>query len=225
MVLTQWELSLLAPFVKTTTQRRRFLVLCALSYVERPVIPDIRYNLNALSYANALLDFRFDVMGIKKLGYLLGLPAVVITTQRYCASLDEAMCILLGRLAFPTRFHTMTQTLGRSRAALSSSVQWTQAHPLPELLRPLTAFASASTAPSILRMNGLLEYLSQRPSVFSDCFIYGDPAYGISRHLLSGFKGVDLSGKKREFNKWMSRVRQAVEWNFMIMKSLWAFIT
>ncbi|KAF0716049.1 hypothetical protein AaE_011202 [Aphanomyces astaci] len=78
---------------------------------------------------------------------------------------------------------------------------------------------------TMLRLSGLLEYLSQRPSVFSDCFIYGDPAYGISRHILSGYKGVDVSGKKREFNKWMSRVRQAVEWNFMIMKSLWAFIT
>ncbi|RLO01547.1 hypothetical protein DYB28_009789, partial [Aphanomyces astaci] len=69
-------------------------------------IPDIRYNLNAVSDANALLDFRFDVMGIKKLGYLLGLSVVVISAQRYRASRDEAMCILLGRLAFPTRFHT-----------------------------------------------------------------------------------------------------------------------
>ncbi|ETV65980.1 hypothetical protein H257_17399 [Aphanomyces astaci] len=93
------------------------IFLCALSYVERTIIRDIRYNLNAVSDANALLDFRFDVMGVKRLGYLLGLPAVV-TTQRYRASWDEAMCIMLGRLAFPTRFHTMIQTFGCSRAAL-----------------------------------------------------------------------------------------------------------
>ncbi|RHY01759.1 hypothetical protein DYB25_011357 [Aphanomyces astaci] len=62
--------------IKTTTQRRRFLVPCALSYVELPVIRDIRYNLNAVSDAKALLDFRFDDMEFKELGFLLGLPAV-----------------------------------------------------------------------------------------------------------------------------------------------------
>ncbi|ETV65061.1 hypothetical protein H257_18147 [Aphanomyces astaci] len=61
---------------------------------------------------NARLDFRFDVAGIKRLGYLLGLPDVVITTQRYRVNRDEAMCIVLGRLVFPTRLHTMSRTLG-----------------------------------------------------------------------------------------------------------------
>ncbi|ETV65312.1 hypothetical protein H257_17913 [Aphanomyces astaci] len=37
------------------------------TYVERPVIPGIQYNLNAMSDANTLLDFLFDVMGMKKL--------------------------------------------------------------------------------------------------------------------------------------------------------------
>ncbi|RHY86254.1 hypothetical protein DYB35_012355 [Aphanomyces astaci] len=42
----------------------------------------------------------------------------MVTTQRYRAFWDEAMCSLLGRLAFPTRLHTMTQTFGCLRAAL-----------------------------------------------------------------------------------------------------------
>ncbi|RQM27901.1 hypothetical protein B5M09_012507 [Aphanomyces astaci] len=59
-------------------------------YVDLPVIRGIRCNLNAVSDAKALLDFRFDVMKFKELGFLLGLPAVV-TTQRYRASWDEAV--------------------------------------------------------------------------------------------------------------------------------------
>ncbi|ETV72560.1 hypothetical protein H257_12326 [Aphanomyces astaci] len=46
------------------------------------------------------------------------LPAVVITSNRIRVHHDEALCILLGRLAFPVRFHTMSRTFGRSRSSL-----------------------------------------------------------------------------------------------------------
>ncbi|ETV96241.1 hypothetical protein H310_10425 [Aphanomyces invadans] len=118
MVLTLRELAQIVPFVKSARQKKNFLLLCALSYVDRPLYPDVRYNLSAVSDANALLEYRFDVAGIRRLAYLLGLPAVVITKRRYRVTRDEAMCVLLGRLAFPVRFHTMTKTFGRSRAAL-----------------------------------------------------------------------------------------------------------
>ncbi|KAF0691137.1 Aste57867_17581 [Aphanomyces stellatus] len=78
---------------------------------------------------------------------------------------------------------------------------------------------------TLLRHSRLFEYLARHPDVFYLKFIYGDPAYGISQFLQTGFKGANLSELQREFNKWMSRVRQAVEWNFKIMKTLWSFIT
>ncbi|KAH9115674.1 hypothetical protein AeMF1_010318 [Aphanomyces euteiches] len=77
----------------------------------------------------------------------------------------------------------------------------------------------------MLGLSGLLNYMEERPELFENVHIYGDPAYGLSSHIMSGYKGIDLSNQQMRFNKWMSRVRQSVEWDFMIMKTLWAFIT
>jgi len=44
--------------------------------------------------------------------------------------------------------------------------------------------------------------------------IYGDPAYGVNRHLMSPFQGARLDQRKQLFNKRMSRVRIIVEWVF-----------
>ncbi|ETV90190.1 hypothetical protein H310_14972, partial [Aphanomyces invadans] len=62
---------------------------------------------------------------------------------------------------------------------------------------------------TLLRLSGLLEFMSLHPSVFIDQVLYGDPAYGIAPHLISGFKGNNLSAEKMEFNKWMSKVMQS----------------
>ncbi len=74
-------------------------------------------------------------------------------------------------------------------------------------------------------MSGLLDFMGHRPSVFAGRCIYGDPAYGVSEFVVSGYKGNGLSPSQLEFNKLMSRVRQSVEWNFKILKTLWSFIT
>ena len=44
--------------------------------------------------------------------------------------------------------------------------------------------------------------------------IYGDPAYGLSRNILSPFRGVHLTPQEQEFNQKMSTVRVSVEWAF-----------
>ncbi|RHX97754.1 hypothetical protein DYB25_011899 [Aphanomyces astaci] len=98
MSITQRNLMQFVPFAKTPRQRATLLALMAAYVVERPLIPDIRFSLETTTDAAAILDYRFDIAGIKQLGL--------------------AMCVLLGRLAFPVRFHTMTKTFGRSRSAL-----------------------------------------------------------------------------------------------------------
>ncbi|KAF0720857.1 hypothetical protein AaE_010263 [Aphanomyces astaci] len=118
MSITQRNLMQLVPFAKTPRQRATLLALMAAYVVERPLIPDIRFSLDTSTDATAILDYRFDIAGIKQLGFVLGLPAVIITQNRVRVHRDEAMCVLLGRLAFPVRFHTMTKTFGRSRSAL-----------------------------------------------------------------------------------------------------------
>ncbi|KAG9402460.1 hypothetical protein AC1031_007073 [Aphanomyces cochlioides] len=117
MAITQTKLLELVPMARTPRQRTFLLTLMAAHVVERPLIPAIRFKFT--TNANAILDFRFDIDGIKQLGYLLGLPAVIFTENRLRAHQDEAaMCIVLGRLAFPVRFHAMSSTFGRSRSAL-----------------------------------------------------------------------------------------------------------
>ncbi|ETV69901.1 hypothetical protein H257_14500 [Aphanomyces astaci] len=270
MSITQRNLMQLVPFAKTLRQRATLLALMAAYVVERPLIPDIRFSLETSTDATAILDYRFD-----------------IAVHR-----DEAMCVLLGRLAFPVRFHTMTKTFARSRSDLCDIfmhvinvlyAQWGSLLYFNEKLvaknidRYYSAVASKGTplsnvfgfidgtkiqtcritatgdganlqkqifsghklihclnyqgvtAPdgicvhffgpvegrrhdaTMLRESGLIKYLGGRRNVFWGKAMYGDPAYGIVPYLISGFKGINFSNKKMQFNKWMSRVRQSVE--------------
>ena len=43
---------------------------------------------------------------------------------------------------------------------------------------------------------------------------YGDPAYGLSKNILSPFRGVHMTPQEQEFNQKMSAVRVSVEWAF-----------
>jgi nuclease HARBI1 len=55
-------------------------------------------------------------------------------------------------------------------------------------------------------------------------YFYGDPAYGLSPHLQSPCKGALATEEQAKFNTSMSAVRQAVEWLFGKVVSLWAFV-
>lgn len=46
----------------------------------------------------------------------------------------------------------------------------------------------------------------------------GDPAYGLSRNILSPFHDVSLNSQEKEFNKAMSSVRVSVEWTLILVK-------
>ena len=65
---------------------------------------------------------------------------------------------------------------------------------------------SVSGLPNKLR---LLEQPNGQPYV-----LYGDPAYGVSRNVLSPFQGVHMTPQQQEFNRKMSAVRVSVEWTF-----------
>ena len=44
--------------------------------------------------------------------------------------------------------------------------------------------------------------------------VYGDPAYGITRHIISPFRGAHLTRPQQLFNAEMSKCRICVEWGF-----------
>jgi hypothetical protein len=70
---------------------------------------------------------------------------------------------------------------------------------------------------------GILEQHSHAPDG-SPLVVYGDPAYGLSRHLISPYKGVSLTREQHLFNSGMSKVRESVEWGFHEVISQFAFL-
>lgn len=59
----------------------------------------------------------------------------------------------------------------------------------------------------------LLEQHSFAPDG-SQLVIYGDPAYGLSTHLISPYTGLGLPCEEHQFNSQMSAVWESVEWGF-----------
>jgi hypothetical protein len=54
--------------------------------------------------------------------------------------------------------------------------------------------------------------------------IYGDPAYGLSTHCLSPFQGNNVTAEQMRFNTAMSSCREAVEWGFGELTSLFPYL-
>ena len=54
--------------------------------------------------------------------------------------------------------------------------------------------------------------------------IYGDPAYGITKNILSPFRGAQLRHCQQEFNSQMSKVRVSVEWGFGKIAQYFAYL-
>lgn len=77
---------------------------------------------------------------------------------------------------------------------------------------------------TLLYESKLIDYMEEHPDLFDGYAIYGDPAYGVRKFIVSGFKKAGLSSCEKLFNSKMSSVREAVEWKFKELKTLWAFI-
>ncbi|KAF0724854.1 hypothetical protein Ae201684_016603 [Aphanomyces euteiches] len=280
---------------------------------ERPVIPDVRFRLSGMSDADAVIQFRFDTSEIQVLACSLRLPNIIITSQRDKCHREEGLCIVLGRLSYPSKFHDMINTFGRSREQMCRIFnfiigflfdEWGERLycPLDVVEKRISSYAAAIrrkgslvsnvfafpdgtkfetcritpndafacengrrpnlqrmiysghkrrhclnyqalTAPdgicvhfwgaiagschdtTMLRESKLLEFFDSHGEIFNGYCIYGDPAYGMSRWIMSGFKGSQLTSEQKMFNSSMSKVRTSVEWNFQILKKLWSFCT
>ncbi|KAG3117569.1 hypothetical protein PI124_g4589 [Phytophthora idaei] len=82
---------------------------------ERPIIPDVRFYLTALTDADSELLFRFSVDGVLSLCRGFALPEHVVTEDRDKMHFSEAVCILLCRLSYPKRLYDMMKLFGRSQ--------------------------------------------------------------------------------------------------------------
>ncbi|KAH9112688.1 hypothetical protein AeMF1_013014 [Aphanomyces euteiches] len=76
---------------------------------------------------------------------------------------------------------------------------------------------------TVLAMSNVLEVIKANatPRRF---YVYGDPAYGCGDCIACPFPAAQPGTNEAWFNASMSSVREAVEWSFHILKSLWAFL-
>ncbi|KAE8963078.1 hypothetical protein PR003_g8698 [Phytophthora rubi] len=91
---------------------------------ERPLIPAVRFKLRTYGSANAVLDFRFDIEGVRALGRHFRLPETVITEDGDRCSKDEALAIMLNRMSSPQRLHDMSSKFGRSSGSICRIFLW-----------------------------------------------------------------------------------------------------
>ena len=74
---------------------------------------------------------------------------------------------------------------------------------------------------TMLAISGVLERLRSKSETFEGKYIYGDPAYGCSDLVCCPFGSAEPGSRQSEFNSAMSSVREAVEWSFGRLKTLW----
>ncbi|KAF4033981.1 DDE superfamily endonuclease [Phytophthora infestans] len=285
---------------KYMSRKKKLRFMLLFDQVERPSIPAVTFDLASYTDANSELEFRFDVAGVYELRSLLRISDTVVTAHGDTCSGDTALCVMLARLAFPTRYYDMMKTFERGTAWLcrvllhmidyvhdtfadklfmaesivsSRMEEYCEAveakgaptegvfgfpdgtkvaicRPSPRrhgerdenLQKHLYSGHKrihclnyqAVTAPdglciyfwgpmegrrhdsTMLRESGLLEYFDEHQDTFEGKFLYGDPAYGARKYIVSGYKGNSVSADESDFNSEMSRLRKSVEWNISV---------
>ncbi|KAH9146647.1 hypothetical protein AeRB84_009494 [Aphanomyces euteiches] len=76
---------------------------------------------------------------------------------------------------------------------------------------------------TVLAMSGILDVFKDDTMIRRFC-VFGDPAYGCGDCIACPFPAAVLGSNEAWFNSNMSSVREAVEWSFHILKSLWSFL-
>ena len=77
----------------------------------------------------------------------------------------------------------------------------------------------------MLADSGLLQHLQQHAwNNQQPLCIYGDPAYPLSVHLQSRFRGAKLDPLEKRYNQAMSSARVSVEWLFGLVSNYFKFI-
>lgn len=77
----------------------------------------------------------------------------------------------------------------------------------------------------MLGVSGLLPQLERITKPDGEPYVvYGDPAYGISRHIKAPFRGAHLTPLQQQFNSDMSKVRASVELGFGKISQYFAYL-
>ncbi|KAF7371924.1 hypothetical protein MVEN_00050100 [Mycena venus] len=79
---------------------------------------------------------------------------------------------------------------------------------------------------TVLQESGLLQILDNHfwGPKGERLFVYGDPAYQTSEHIMALFKGARIIQAERDFNVKMSKIREPVEWMFKEVNTVFKFL-
>ncbi|CAH3188639.1 unnamed protein product, partial [Porites evermanni] len=191
---------------------------------------DKRPNIADLSEIQCEEMFRFGKDDILHLCEALELPEFYTGHQGSVFTGIEALMVMLRRLAYPNRLCDLVDIFGRAEPELSIVFNMvTLRHSvmapnglIAHLYGPLEGKRHDAF---MLGVSGLLPQLERITKPDGEPYVvYGDPAYGISRHIIAPFRGAHLTPLQQQFNSDMSKVRASVEWGFGKISQYFAYL-
>ncbi|GAV00308.1 hypothetical protein RvY_11176 [Ramazzottius varieornatus] len=102
------------------------VLMLSLPKVERPL--RIPFDLNAIDNSDIWEWFHFTRENIPRLKEGFGIPDAVSLENKSLFDGVEILCILLGRLAYPSRYTTLKLIYRRSKPELSMAFSWIVGH-------------------------------------------------------------------------------------------------
>lgn len=89
-------------------------------HMDRPIMPNLSFDLNGMSDTDCISRFRFDHFGIQQLVVVLEIPpTIVVPGHRDRINHVEVICLILDRMAYPRKWADLSQRYGRHQSALS----------------------------------------------------------------------------------------------------------
>ncbi|DAZ97652.1 TPA: hypothetical protein N0F65_003970 [Lagenidium giganteum] len=119
MPLTTEEALVLLTVASKLRHRNKWIALileCVV--VERPLIPNVAFNITSYKDEKARIELRFTIPQIRYLCVALRPPETVLTPTGDLVTSLEALCVVSARMAYPKRNIDLSNTFGRSRSSL-----------------------------------------------------------------------------------------------------------
>ena len=187
--------------LKTSQYYTDLLLALALSAADKQSIskaidiPAFRFNFLAASDPTLIFNFRFNRQQIIELTDHLRLPDIIITRNRYKCNSIEALCMVLGRFATPSRIGDLVNLFGCSRERICSIFNYAIDHILDRFKHLLKW---DYTRYNLSKLKELAQAVSDAGSALDCCvgFIDGTlrgivrPGNGVQKAAYNGHKVV-----------------------------------
>ncbi|POM61885.1 LOW QUALITY PROTEIN: hypothetical protein PHPALM_29032 [Phytophthora palmivora] len=229
------------------------LVERCVGWVERLLIPNVRFDFGIYPNANALQDFRFTCAEIRLLADVMNMPNVFITNAGDRLLGVEAVAMLCYQLSNPGKFsrlnkewhntlyfhdrldverhHIYVQAVSTKINGIVDKISMSIDGTKGFICRPglWVSFCGSIEGrlhdSTMLRKSRILTYLASNDFLRDlGVHIYGDPVYGINDVLWSPFRNAYVLSDEKRFNVVMIKALVSIEWLFGVVKKKWSFL-